>query len=65
MAIVIFPLDQIGHEQSEYIRQIGGILRFLTETQPAPNSLNEVQQGFSTHILISRALGLATVFGLW
>jgi superfamily II DNA helicase RecQ len=62
MTIVILPLDQIGNEQSEYIRQIGGIPCFLNRDTISPKLLREVQQRRFTHILISPKLSISDDF---
>jgi hypothetical protein len=40
MTIVMLPLDQIGNEQSEFIRQIGGTPCFLNRDTISPKVLN-------------------------
>jgi DEAD/DEAH box helicase len=62
MTIIILPLDQIGDEQSEYIRQIGGIPCFLNRDTISPNLLDKVHQGSFTHILISPELAISDSF---
>jgi hypothetical protein len=62
MTIVILPLDQIENEQSEYIRQIGGIPCFLNRDTISPKLLKEVQQRRFTHILISPELAIGDDF---
>jgi superfamily II DNA helicase RecQ len=64
MTIVMLPLDQIGNEQSEFIRQIGGTPCFLNRDTISPKVLNEVQQGCFTHILISPELAIGDDFRL-
>ena len=60
--IVILPLDQIGNEQSDYIRQIGGIPCFLNKDTICPKLLNEVQHGCFTHVLVSPELAIGDQF---
>lgn len=62
VTIVILPLDQIGNEQSEYIRQIGGIPCFLNRDTINPKLLKGVQQRRFTHILISPELAISDNF---
>ncbi|RJE22630.1 DEXDc [Aspergillus sclerotialis] len=64
ITIVLLPLAQIGNEQSEYIRQIGGIPCFLNRDTISPKFLKEVQQRGFTHILISPELAIRDDFRL-
>jgi hypothetical protein len=53
ITIVILPLDQIGNEQSEYIRQIGGIPCFLSCLTTC--SCVMAPESFFTRVLIVRS----------
>jgi DEAD/DEAH box helicase len=58
ITLVILPLNQVGDEQCEFIRQIGGLPCFLNSETIGPKLLNEVQQGCFTHVLISPELAI-------
>ena len=62
ITLVILPLNQIGNEQFEFIREIGGIPCFVNGETISPKLLNEVQQGCFTHVLISPELAISDDF---
>ena len=62
ITLAIFPLNQIGNEQFEFIREIGGIPCFVNGETISPKLLNEVQQGCFT--LISPELAISDDFAV-
>ena len=62
ITLVILPLNQIGNEQFEFIREIGGIPCFVNGETISAKLLNEVQQGCFTHVLISPELAISDDF---
>lgn len=62
ITIVILPLDQIGLEQEEYIRRIGGKPCFLNSETINEKLLTQIQKGHFTHILISPELAIGDKF---
>ena len=64
ITLVILPLNQIGNEQFEFIREIGGIPCFVNGETISPKLLNEVQQGCFTHVLISPELAISDDFAV-
>lgn len=59
VSIIILPLDEIGKEQAEYIKQIGGKLCFLNADTISDKLLEEVGDAKYTHILMSPELAVS------
>ena len=60
--IVILPLNKIGEEQTEYIKQISRNPCFLNRDTFSNKYLESIQKGEYTHILISPELALGEGF---
>lgn len=58
-SIVILPLDQIGKEQADYIKQIGGRPCFLNADNISGTLLKEISDSKYTHILMSPELAVS------
>ncbi|KAL1976778.1 hypothetical protein VTN31DRAFT_3060 [Thermomyces dupontii] len=58
VTIVLLPLNQIGIEQSDYIRRIGGNPCFLNSDTISTKLLDEVKKGRYSHVLISPELAI-------
>jgi superfamily II DNA helicase RecQ len=62
ISIVILPLNQIGKEQSRYIKQIGGRPCFLNKDTINNKVLVDIRNAKYTHILISPELAVGDQF---
>lgn len=61
-SIIILPLNQIGKEQSRYIKQIGGRPCLLNKDTINDKVLTDIQKAKYTHILISPELAIGDQF---
>jgi superfamily II DNA helicase RecQ len=59
ISIVILPLDQIGKEQAEYIKQIGGQPCFLNADTISDKLLKDIRDAEYTHVLMSPELAVS------
>jgi hypothetical protein len=62
ISIVILPLNQIGKEQSRYIKQIGGRPCFLNKETINDKVLVDIRNAKYTHILMSPELAVGDQF---
>lgn len=62
ITLILIPLQQIGEEQMEYIRQIGGQPCLLNTTSISDSILDEITAGKYTHIMVSPELAISERF---
>lgn len=60
ITLIILPLHQIGEEQTNYIRQIGGQPCFLNAKTVNMDILKQIQEGRYTHVLLSPDQAITT-----
>ncbi|CAI7650506.1 unnamed protein product [Penicillium palitans] len=58
ITLVVLPLNQIGIEQTEYIRNLGGRPCFLNAETTSAELLEEVKEAKYTHVLLSPELAI-------
>ncbi|KZZ89108.1 DNA helicase, ATP-dependent, RecQ type [Ascosphaera apis ARSEF 7405] len=56
MTIVVIPLNQIGQDQLDVIKQRGGSPCFLNGENNNPHTINQIREGHFTHLFISPEL---------
>jgi superfamily II DNA helicase RecQ len=62
IALIVLPLNQIGIEQTEYIRNLGGRPCFLNADTISAELLEEVKAAKYTHLLLSPELAIGNKF---
>ncbi|KAJ5111478.1 hypothetical protein N7532_002013 [Penicillium argentinense] len=62
ITLIVLPLNQIGIEQTEYIRSLGGRPCFLNADTTSAELLDEVKVAKYTHVLLSPELAIGDKF---
>jgi superfamily II DNA helicase RecQ len=62
ITLIVLPLNQIGVEQTEYIRNLGGRPCFLNADTTSAELLEEVKAAKYTHVLLSPELAIGDKF---
>ena len=62
ITLIVLPLNQIGIEQTEYIRSLGGRPCFLNADTTSAELLEEVKAAKYTHVLLSPELAIGDKF---
>lgn len=62
ITLAILPLRQIGEEQTNYIKRIGGQPCFLSQNTINTSVIGQICEGNYTHVFISPELAISNQF---